>query len=148
MWSCCQHSWVYMQANICEGPAVGTDLSTTYSHEDVFKLGKVELPLTRVTEPQETMLLLPTEWLIGDAVKNWVVMNPTNTIFYTKRLIGCRFDDAVCSLWNEAWWLMMQAGPMSRTNTKRRQKALTLRSMLYGSDKSEENWRSLSSEDC
>ncbi|KAK7806963.1 hypothetical protein U0070_009456, partial [Myodes glareolus] len=61
------HSWAYMQANICEGPAVGIDLSTTYSHEDVFKLGKVELPLTRVTEPQETMLLLPTDMVVNDA---------------------------------------------------------------------------------
>jgi len=35
-----------------------------------------------------------TERLIGDLAKNQAVLNPTNTIFNAKRLIGCRFDDS------------------------------------------------------
>uniref|UniRef100_A0A8C5QRI3 Heat shock protein 70 n=1 Tax=Leptobrachium leishanense TaxID=445787 RepID=A0A8C5QRI3_9ANUR len=36
-----------------------------------------------------------TERLIGDAAKNQVALNPQNTVFDAKRLIGRKFDDAV-----------------------------------------------------
>jgi len=35
----------------------------------------------------------PEERLIGDAAKNQVVRNPTNTVFDAKRLIGRKFSD-------------------------------------------------------
>ena len=34
-----------------------------------------------------------TERLIGDAAKNQVAMNPKNTVFDAKRLIGHKFSD-------------------------------------------------------
>ena len=39
------------------------------------------------------MAFTDTERLIGDAAKNQVAMNPSNTIFDAKRLIGRKYDD-------------------------------------------------------
>uniref|UniRef100_A0AAV2JDP2 Ig-like domain-containing protein n=1 Tax=Knipowitschia caucasica TaxID=637954 RepID=A0AAV2JDP2_KNICA len=44
-----------------------------------------------------------SERLIGDAAKNQVAMNPTNTVFDAKRLIGRRFDDTVVQADMKHW---------------------------------------------
>ena len=44
-----------------------------------------------------------TERLIGDAAKNQVAMNPTNTIFDAKRLIGRKFDDSTVQADMKHW---------------------------------------------
>lgn len=76
---------------------VGIDLGTTYSCVAIWQNGQAEI-ITNDQGNRTTpsyVAFTDTERLIGDPAKNQAAMNPTNTVFDSKRLIGRKFSDSV-----------------------------------------------------
>ncbi|KAM9212134.1 LOW QUALITY PROTEIN: heat shock cognate 71 kDa protein-like [Dugong dugon] len=102
-----------------KGPAVDTDLGTTYSCVGVFQHGKVEIIANdqgNQTTPSY-VAFTDSKRLFGDAAKNQVAMNPTNTVFDAKRLIGRRFIDAVVQS-DMKPWLFVVVNDAGRPNVQ------------------------------
>ena len=79
-----------------DGPAVGIDLGTTYSCVGIYRNGRVEIipndQGNRIT-PSYVAYTDDGERLVGEAAKNQATLNPSNTAFSVKRLIGRKFTD-------------------------------------------------------
>merc|ERR1719327_1943144 len=79
------------------GTTIGIDLGTTYSCVGVFKDGNVEIIANdqgnRITPSYVAWASENGERLVGDAAKNQATINPENTVFDVKRLIGRKFSD-------------------------------------------------------
>ena len=97
-------------------PAIGIDLGTTYSAVGVWQNGRVEIISNdqgNRTTPSY-VAFNTEERLVGDAAKNQASMNPTNTVYDAKRMIGRRFDDPVCHADMKLWSFVVEADAANR----------------------------------
>lgn len=85
------------QSTKVQGSVIGIDLGTTNSAVAVME-GKVPKVIENAegsrTTPSVVAFTKDGELLVGVPAKRQAVVNPTNTLFATKRLIGRRFEDA------------------------------------------------------
>jgi len=103
-----------------EGPAIGIDLGTTYSCVGIWQHDRVEIIANdqgNRTTPSYVGFT-DSERLIGDAAKNQVAMNPRNTVFDAKRLIGRKFTDATVQEDMKHWSFTVTEGEAGKPRVK------------------------------
>ncbi|KAM0053836.1 putative Heat shock protein 70 family [Helianthus debilis subsp. tardiflorus] len=96
-----------------DAPAIGIDLGTTYSCVAVWKHNRIEIipnDQGNRTTPS-AVAFVDVERIIGDGAKNQVAMNPANTVFDSKRLIGRKFSDSKVQKDIKLWPFKVIKGP-------------------------------------
>ena len=81
--------------NKIEGPVIGIDVATTYSVVCHYRNGHPEVIANDQGNRSTPSVVAFTEneRLVGDSAKNQAAMNPTNTIYEIKRLMGRKWND-------------------------------------------------------
>lgn len=86
--------------------AAGFDIGTTTSCAAIWRNDRVEI----IPDFQTGSRIIPSyvsftdeEKLVGDAAKSQSTMNPKNTVYDAKRLIGRKFDDPSVQADNKLW---------------------------------------------
>ena len=89
-----------------EDIAAGFDIGTTTSCAAIWKNDKVEI----IPDHQTGSRIIPSyvsftddEKLVGEPAKNQSTMNPKNTVYDAKRLIGRKFNDDSVTADNKLW---------------------------------------------
>jgi len=99
-----------------EGYSVGIDLGTTYSCVGIWQHGQVEIISNDQgyrTTPSY-VAFTDSARLVGEAAKSQVAMNPENTVFDAKRLIGREFQDASVQKDMKTWPFKVIKGPQNK----------------------------------
>ncbi|GAQ85123.1 hypothetical protein KFL_002200085 [Klebsormidium nitens] len=97
-----------------KAPAVGIDLGTTYSCVGVWQHDRVEIipnDQGNRTTPSVVAFTENGERLVGEAAKNQAAINPQNTIFEVKRLIGRKYTDPTVQADIKMWPFHVVRGP-------------------------------------
>ncbi|KAM0930828.1 hypothetical protein ACQ4PT_000730 [Festuca glaucescens] len=100
------------------GPAIGIDLGTTYSCVAVWRPSHNRVEVIpndqgNLTTPS-CVAFTDTSRLVGDAAVNQAAMNPVNTVFDAKRLMGRRFSDSTVQGDMKLWPFKVIPGPGDR----------------------------------